>query len=316
MGSVTKVLDTVLDRTVLGGYSRWGYRLRRRQWPDGDPAAGALDGRVAVVTGANSGLGEAIAAGLSGLGATVVLAVRNRERGEQALARIRAEAPDADLVLAECDLSEPDSIRAFAATLERVDVLVHNAGVLPAERTETAGGHELTLATHVLGPLLLTELLRPALRVTGDARVILMSSGGMYAQRLAADDPEYRSSTYRGAAAYARTKRMQVELTPLLAERWAADGVSVHSMHPGWADTPGVAGSLPTFHRLTGPLLRTSAEGADTAVWLAATAPAPPSGRFWHDRRSRPRHVLPGTRPARADVHRLLGYCLDAIGTR
>ena len=124
-----------------------------------------------------------------------------------------------------------------------------------------------------------------------------MSSGGMYTQSLP-DRPTPNTATgrYRGAIAYARTKRIQVAFTPILARRWADQDVRVYSMHPGWADTPGVAAALPGFRMLTGPLLRTPEQGADTAVWLAATQPAPPTGRFWHDRRPRPEHYLPLTR--------------------
>ncbi|WP_370961603.1 SDR family NAD(P)-dependent oxidoreductase [Amycolatopsis sp. cg9] len=307
------LLDTLLDRTVVAGYSRLGYVLRRRAWAADDPAPDALRGRVALVTGASSGLGEATAAGLARLGAEVVLVVRDLERGERALGRVRALAPAAKVRTARCDVADFASVREFAAGEPRADVLVHNAGVLPPRREETGAGHEITLATHVLGPLLLTELLRPALRASADARVIWVSSGGMYTQPLAVDDPEYRTGRYRGATAYARTKRMQVELTPVLAERWRADGIAVHSTHPGWADTPGLAASLPSFRRLVGPALRRAAEGADTAVWLAATEPGPPPGRFWHDRQDRPAHLLPGTRPAAGDAERLLRYCLAAV---
>ena len=107
---------------------------------------------------------------------------------------------------------------------------------------------------------------------------------------------------------------MQVALTPILAERWAAQHISVYCMHPGWADTPGVAGALPVFRMLTGPLLRSPEEGADTAVWLAATTPAPPTGRFFHDRRPRPEHYLPFTRESDRDRQSLWRYCADAIG--
>jgi NAD(P)-dependent dehydrogenase (short-subunit alcohol dehydrogenase family) len=209
------------------------------------------------------------------------------------------------------------AVRDFASDLTsrvaRLDVLVHNAGLLPAGRAESVDGHEITLATHVLGPLLLTERLLPLLTDSADPRVILMSSGGMYTQPLPADDPEYRNGRYRGAIAYARTKRMQVAFTPVLARRWA--GIRVYSMHPGWADTPGVAASLPGFRRLTAPLLRTAEQGADTAIWLAATRPAPPTGRFWHDRRSRPQHYLLSTRRYGDDSReRLWRYCAQAIG--
>ncbi|WP_328647865.1 SDR family NAD(P)-dependent oxidoreductase [Amycolatopsis sp. NBC_00348] len=299
--------DVVLDRTAAG-YTRFGYLLRRPHWRPGDPAPGALQGKVALVTGAGSGLGQACATELARLGASVVMLVRDLDRGAPARDDVLAQVPGADVRLAHCDLSSLASVRACAAEHPRADVLIHNAGTLPRERSETEDGHELTLATHVLGPLLLTELLRPALR---DGRVIFMSSGGMYTQPLAADDPEYRTGTYRGAVAYARTKRMQVELTPVLARRW---GLAVHSCHPGWADTPGLTGSLPLFRRVTRPFLRTAAQGADTAVWLAATEPAPDAGRFWHDRRPRPEHLFPHTRPDDARVRKLLAYCLEATG--
>jgi NAD(P)-dependent dehydrogenase (short-subunit alcohol dehydrogenase family) len=136
----------------------------------------------------------------------------------------------------------------------------------------------------------------------------------MYAQRLPVDDPEYNRGEYKGAAAYARTKRMQVALVPLLAQRWAVDDISVYATHPGWADTPGVASSLPAFHRVTGPFLRDADQGADTTVWLAGTEPAPAGGLFWHDRRPRSPHLVPWTRHDTAAAQRLLTWCTEAAG--
>ncbi|MGW5440192.1 SDR family NAD(P)-dependent oxidoreductase [Nocardia asteroides] len=309
-------VDAFLDRTVVPGYSRLGIAVRRRSWPDDDPASGSMRGRRAVITGANSGIGFAVADGLAGLGATVVLAVRDAGRGADAADRLRERHPDATVTVVGCDVAEPDSVRHCAAELGEtpIDVLVHNAGVLTPERRETGTGHELTFATHVLGPLLLTELVRPLLAAARGARVVLMSSGGMYAQPLVVDDPEYRRGEYRGAAAYARTKRMQVALTPLLAAELAEDHIGVHAVHPGWVDTPGIADALPRFRGLTRPLLRTPAEGADTAVWLAATRNTVPSGRFWHDRKIRPEHLRPGTRYTEADVTALWRECRAVIG--
>jgi dehydrogenase/reductase SDR family member 12 len=314
------LIDTVLDRTVVLGYSRIGYRLRQHGWSRIDPPPDALRDRTAVVTGANSGIGKAIAAGLAALGGTVVMTVRDQERGEQARAEIAATQPNANLQVAVCDVTDLAAVRTLAAELtsrlSQLDVIVHNAGVLPATRTETDDGHEITLATHVLGPALLTEQLAPLLANSNDARVILMSSGGMYLQPLPADDPEYRDGHYRGATAYARTKRIQVALTRILADRWALQRISVYCMHPGWVDTPGVADALPGFRKLTSPILRSPAQGADTAVWLAATTPTPPTGRFWHDRRARAEHYLPCTRESDHDRQLLWRYCAQAIGIK
>src|SRR5512133_2522974 len=211
-------LDTALDRAVVPGYLRTGLALRRRlpTWP-ADPPPDALAGRVAVVTGATSGLGLATAAGLLRLGAEVRLVGRNDARGERVARDLRDRVPGARVHVDRCDVGDLDDVRRFAAALDadpgtgQLDVLVHNAGTMPPERTESPQGHELSMAVHLLGPVLMTELLRPRLR---DARVVLVTSGGMYGQRLRADDPELRSGEYSPTAAYARSKRAQVELLP------------------------------------------------------------------------------------------------------
>jgi dehydrogenase/reductase SDR family member 12 len=282
------LLDTALDRTLIG-YGRAGYALRRHGWP-ADPAPGALAGRVAAVTGARSGLGAATVAGLARLGARVHMVVRSREAAEPVRTQLARDLPGAELVLDECDVSSVAAVRAYGAAFAGpLHALVHNAGVLPERRETTAEGHELTFATHVLGPHALTEALLPALRAGAPSRVLWVTSGGMYTQPLRLDDLEYVRGEYRGMAAYARTKRMQVELAREWGERLAGQGVVVHSVHPGWADTPGLEDSLPRFRSLAKLLLRTPDEGADTIIWLAAAPQAGTStGRLWHDRRARP----------------------------
>lgn len=304
-----RAVDTLLDRTVIGGYTSVGYRIRQSWWPADDPAPASLAGRVALVTGGNSGMGAAMVERLAGLGAHVVLVARTRDRSEKVAAEIRGRVSGARIDVLTADLGDLDQIRTLAdevaALTDRLDVLVHNAGALPSERAETAQGHETTFAVHVLGPVLLTELLRPLLRTAGGARVILVSSGGMYTAGLHLDDLEYREGEYKGAVAYARTKRMQVELTPVLAARYADDGITVSVTHPGWADTPGVTGSLPGFNKVMGPWLRSADQASDTVVWLAATDADLPSGRFWHDRRIRPTVLVPGTGSTTDEVLRL-----------
>jgi dehydrogenase/reductase SDR family protein 12 len=318
---LTAALDTILDKTIVPGYSSLGPALRRHWWP-ADPDPQALVGRHVVVTGASSGLGRAAATGIARLGATVHLVGRTADRLRDAADIIRRDVPAADLLEEVCDVSDLDAVRAYAADLAaRVPVLhaiVHDAGVMPPERTETAQGHELALATHVIGPLLLTELLRANLAAADSPRVVVVSSGGMYSAPLDAsigDDVEYREGEYAGIRAYARTKRMQVSLTELLAGRYAGDGITAHSMHPGWADTPGITDSLPRFATLVKPVLRTAEQGADTIVWLTAAPEATAStGRFWSDRRRRPTYYLPGTTDDPAARRTVWGYVCDAAG--
>jgi dehydrogenase/reductase SDR family member 12 len=312
---LARLVDAGLDRTVAPGYSRIGYAVRRRLpgWPE-DPAPDALAGRHVVVTGASSGLGTQTADELAGLGAHVHLVVRDREKGRAVADRLARAHGDA-FTLWTCDLADltevADLADRLAAAGPPLAAVVHNAGALPAQRTTSPQGHELTMALHVLAPVLLTERLLPSLHGQR-TRVVLVTSGGMYAQRLRDDDPEYLSGEYSGTTAYARSKRVQVELLPLLQARWS--GVQVYATHPGWADTPGVLESLPRFHRVTGPLLRTPSEGADTTVWLAAVDPAPEGGTLWHDRRPRPFALTARTRSTPAQVDRIWSWVRGAAG--
>lgn len=319
--ALTSFLDSVLDKAIVPGYSSIGPAVRRRWWP-ADPDPQALVGRHVVVTGASSGLGRATALGLARLGATVHLVGRTAERLAESAAAIRRDLPDAVLLEEVCDVSDLDAMRAYAADLrERVPVLhaiVHDAGVMPPRRSVSAQGHELTLATHVIGPLLLTEELRPALAAADSPRVVIVSSGGMYSAPLDAsigDDVEYERGTYEGIRAYARTKRLQVTMAELLAGRYAGDGITVHSMHPGWADTPGVTESMPRFAKVVGPILRTADQGADTIVWLTASPSATAtSGRFWCDRSPRSTYYLPGRSDDPAVRRSVWAYVCDAAG--
>jgi NAD(P)-dependent dehydrogenase (short-subunit alcohol dehydrogenase family) len=293
LGEAAAAVDWLMDKSLVLGYTKIGPAVRRAWWP-ADPAPGALVGRHVLVTGASGGLGLATARGLARLGATVHLTGRDAGRLDTARASLLDREPLAEVVVHVADVSDLAATARFArdfmADVPRLHAVVHNAGVMPPQRSTTPEGHELTLATHVLGPHVLTQTLRPAL---ADGRVVVVTSGGAYGQRLDAADPEYTSGDYSGVTAYARTKRMQLVLTELWAGDLAAEGIRVNSMHPGWAATPGVTESLPRFAALTGPLLRDADQGADTAVWLVATTDATGTGGFWHDRRRRPTHYAP-----------------------
>jgi dehydrogenase/reductase SDR family protein 12 len=288
---LTGVIDAALDRSVVLGYTKIGSGLRSLWWP-ADPRPGALATKRVLVTGATSGIGEAMAKSFAELGATVYLLGRNAEKVKHSAGRIRGEVPGAMVFEETCDVSDLDAVRAWTDDFNgRVDALhglVHNAGAMPKERILTPQGHETQLACHVLGPQLITERLLTPLRDADGAQVVFVSSGGMYTAPLEVDDLESANGTYSGAKVYAKTKRMQVVLADAWAERLAATDVRVASMHPGWAATPGVAESLPTFQKVTGPLLRDAAGGADTAVWLVATRPLSHPPHFWHDRAQRP----------------------------
>jgi NAD(P)-dependent dehydrogenase (short-subunit alcohol dehydrogenase family)/carbon monoxide dehydrogenase subunit G len=313
------LLTDLQDRLIvpgLLGFTSLGYCWHRRGWK---PLAVSLRGRTAVVTGATSGLGRAAAEQLAALGARVVLVGRNPEKTEAARREIVEATGNDDVAVAVADLSLLADVRKLARHLlrtePRIHVLVNNAGALINERTVTAEGNETTLATNLLAPFLLTRLLLPRLERSAPARIVNVSSGGMYTTGLALDDLQFEKGTYNGSLAYARTKRALVILTELWAEELRDRNVVVHSMHPGWADTPGVATSLPAFHAVTRHFLRTADEGADTITWLAAAPEvAGVTGLFWLDREPHPTAVLPGTDASPDDRRRLQEALTELTG--
>jgi NAD(P)-dependent dehydrogenase (short-subunit alcohol dehydrogenase family) len=308
---VGRALSLLVDPFIVSSFDRTGFRIHSLAF-EADDLDVDLSDRRCLVTGANSGIGFETALALADLGAEVVMLCRSRERGEQAVQRVREQTGNPRVSLEVVDLSDLTSVREAAARLAGapVDVLVHNAGLLPEERTETRDGLELTFATHVVGPHLLTRLLRAELEKSPEGRVIWVSSGGMYTRRLNVDDPNWTERDYDGVTAYAETKRAQVVLAELWADKLAGSPVVVNAMHPGWADTPAVESSLPVFYRVTRNILRTPAEGADTVVWLAACPRArEASGRFFFDRRERRTHLLPFTRESDADRRALWRLC-------
>lgn len=304
------LVNAALDHLILPGmlgFTRFGYRWRQRSWR---PLAVSLRGRTVIVTGATAGLGRAAAGQLAELGARVVLVGRDAEKMEQTRQEIAAATGNPELAVEVADLSLLAQVSQLADRLlqrePQIHVLINNAAVLLNERTVTAEGLEQTLATNLLAPFLLTNRLLPRLKASAPARIINVSSGGMYMTGIDVDDLQYEQGDYDGSLAYARTKRGLVILTELWAEQLADQGVVVNAMHPGWAATPGVAKSLPGFYRFTRALLRTPAEGADTIVWLAAAPEAGQvTGQFWLDREPHTTAVLPGTRGARAQWEQL-----------
>jgi NAD(P)-dependent dehydrogenase (short-subunit alcohol dehydrogenase family) len=296
------LVDAVLEAPIAPSFTRLGLDLRRRMYHWRDLDSYDLSGRVVVVTGATSGLGRAAAEQLARDRATVIVVGRHPEKTATVVAELRRVTghPGVDAVIA--DLTDFDSVRRAASEIlgrhDRLDVLIHNAGALTSRRVDAPDGTEATIAGQVVGPFLLTCLLRERLVASAPARVITVSSGGMYAAASTVDGLQMEPGDYHGSKQYALAKRAQVTLNEMWAERIDRRSVVFHAMHPGWADTPGVEASLPTFRRIVGPLLRDAEGGADTMVWLAADDgdPLATTGGFWLDRRLRPIHRLPSTR--------------------
>ncbi|GLU16476.1 hypothetical protein SLE2022_329090 [Rubroshorea leprosula] len=259
----------------------------------------SIEGKNCMVTGANSGIGYATAEGLASRGATVYMVCRNKEKGEAALSKIQSSTGNSNVHLEVCDLSSVSEIKSFATRFSSKDVPVHvlinNAGLLEHKQIITSEGYELNFAVNVLGTYAITESMLPLLeKAAPDARVITVSSGGMYTTPLTNDlQVEFSDENFDGVEQYARNKRVQVALTEKWAEMYKNKGIEFFSMHPGWAETPGVAKSLPSFEKKFSGKLRTSEEGADTVIWLALQPKEKlVSGAFYFDRAEAPKHLM------------------------
>ncbi len=295
------LVDTLLEAPIVPSFTRIGYETRKRLEDWTDLSDYDLSGRTMVVTGATSGLGRAAAEQLARCGATLILVGRSADRNQGVVDEIILDTGNTKVSQVAADMGRHDEVRTLADRIlsdhDRLDVLIHNAGALTGERENAPDGTESTVAAQVVGPFLLTTLLLDRLIDSAPSRVLTMSSGGMYSSGLTVNNLEMPADDYSGTEQYSRAKRAQVTLNEMWAERFGGQGVHFHTLHPGWADTPGVDRSLPTFSKVAGPLLRTAEQGADTLVWLAADDEALTSnGSFWLDRRIRPIHKLRSTR--------------------
>ncbi|KAK9705154.1 hypothetical protein RND81_07G036800 [Saponaria officinalis] len=225
-----------------------------------------MDGKNCIFTGANSGIGFAAAEGLASRGASVYMVCRSKERGEPAVSKIQSNTRNQNVYLEVCDLSSVNEIKTFAEKLNSkeipVHVLVNNNGILENKRTLTPEGQnlchinlffvcffslELSFAVNVLGTYVMTQSMQPLLeKAAPDSRVITVASGGMYTAPLT-KDLQFSEEKFDGTMQYARNKRVLVALTEKWAEMYKDKGIGFYAMHPGWAETLGVAKNLPEF---------------------------------------------------------------------
>ena len=319
MKNASSLLDKLLDASVYYSFDESGYHRHSNSF---QALPTTLSGRHYVITGANSGIGFALAHSLVSKGAQISLICRHRGRGEQACARL-SKVAQAEPRLLIADLTDLSALDEVASQIDApIDALIHNAGFLPTSLSLSPQGYEMTVSAHLIGPMRLTARLKTQLEAGSRntltrPQVIFVSSGGMYTQRLRVvplKSPPPPPS-YDGVLAYAQTKRAQVELAAMMHHRWRSS-VRVHSMHPGWVATPGLERSLPRFYRWTQGRLRTSEQGADTLTWLCASNASCSFGddpHFWFDRRPRSPYLL-GKRPARAQLDALWTFACEAAG--
>ncbi|XP_019731253.1 dehydrogenase/reductase SDR family member 12 isoform X2 [Hippocampus comes] len=298
----------------LQEYTKSGYEAAAKTFVASDMDVN-LNGRSFLITGANSGLGKATAQEIASRGGTVHMVCRNKGRAEAAQKEIMELSKNQNVHIHIVDMSSARQVWEFAQSFSQrndLHVLINNAGCMVNQRELTEEGVEKNFATNTLGTYILTTAFLPALKKAKDPRVVTVSSGGMLTQKLNVDDLQFEKGAFDGTMAYAQNKRQQVILT----ERWATQHKDIHfsSMHPGWADTPAVQSSMPSFHAKMKNKLRTEAMGADTVVWLAVSEAAAkqPSGLFFQDRRAVATHLpLAWSKSTTEDQDKLLAALHD-----
>jgi len=237
-----------------------------------------MKGKICVVTGSNSGIGRETALALAGMGATVVMAVRNQERGQKARTEIVDKTGNKATDMMICDVSSKESIRNFVRTFtskyDRLDVLINNAGAVFFKRQTTVDGFERMLAVDYLGPFLLTHELLPLLKSSAPSRIVNVSSGLHKSGKVDLDDLQSEKS-YDGMNVYLNAKLMLLMFTYVLARRLEATGVTVNAVLPGFAATNlgKGGGSLrqSIAFKLVRPMQISAKRGAETSVYLASS---------------------------------------------
>lgn len=236
-----------------------------------------MKGKVCVVTGSNSGIGKETAKALARMGATVVMAVRSRERGESARAEIVEASGNEAVDVMVCDVSSKESIGHFVEEFEsrydRLDVLINNAGAVFSRRENSVDGFESTLAVNYLGPFRLTQEFLPLLRKSAPSRVVNTSSGMHKTGKIDLEDLQGKGK-FKGMEAYANTKLMVTTWTYELARRLEGTGVTANVVEPGFVATNLGRNSGSLFNAISFKLVRflqsTPEKGAETSVYAAS----------------------------------------------
>jgi NAD(P)-dependent dehydrogenase (short-subunit alcohol dehydrogenase family) len=236
-----------------------------------------LEGKVCVITGATSGIGQVAAEQLSQMGARLVLVARDRQRAEATMARLRAGAPAAAHRVHYADLSRMSEMTRVAAEIAaaepRVDLLVNNAGALFSARQLTEDGLEKHFAVNHVAYMVLAQGLSERLFAAAPARVVSTASGAHHGARLDLADLQ-TAKGYNGVLAYQRSKLYNIMWTRELARRWAGKGVTVNCFHPGFVATrygDNAGGLLSVAVRIAKLFAISPEKGARTLIYLATS---------------------------------------------
>lgn len=284
------VRNSFLDKTIFFSFDSSGFHRHRKINPNFQESLNQGGPKTGLITGGSSGIGEAAILELRDFGHRVLTCGRRQLEGKQDYFQL--------------DMSDWKQIDDFVEQMPELDFVGLNAGGMPESFSTNDAGIELQMASQLFGHFYLIKKLLTLKKLRPGARVVWMSSGGMYLKKLHFDSV-FSNPSYDKIETYANVKRAQVILADILSSKPLFSNIQVFSMHPGWVDTPGVQDSIPGFWKYTKNRLRSPKQGADTLVWLFLTQKKLDRGGFYFDRQKVSPHLFSFTKESQADREKL-----------
>ncbi|MFX0037256.1 MAG: SDR family oxidoreductase [Candidatus Hermodarchaeota archaeon] len=235
-----------------------------------------MEGKICMITGANSGIGKATAIGLAKLNARIIMVCRDKNRGEKAKEEIIIQTGNKNIDLLLCDLSSQEQIRKLVAEFkekyQNLHMLINNAGIMLKMRTLSVDGFEMNFAVHFLAPFLLTNLLLDVLKKSAPSRVINVASAAHKRAKIDLDDLQSENKKYRLFSVYGISKLAEVLFTYELSRRLEGTGVTANAVHPGVVNTNLGRDQSKFSQWFARKFFKSPEEGAQTSIYLASSS--------------------------------------------
>lgn len=285
--------NTILDMSIIYSFDKSGYLRHSKNFIEDIYFSKDTH---AMVTGGTSGIGLKTTEVLAKHGVKVTITGRNKEKG------LSASELSPNIHFLAWDMANWEDIPSIVQTLTPLDFIVLNAGGMPTNFTTNNKGIELQFASQLFGHYYLIKELKKQNKLQKGARIVWVSSGGMYLANVNVDKI-FNDPNYDKVATYANVKRAQVTLLPFFKQEFPEQ--IVVAMHPGWVATPGVSSAIPKFEEKMKDRLRTPFQGADTILWLLGTTSPLESGKFYFDRRQVKTHFFWFTKKSDSQIKEL-----------
>lgn len=275
------MINKLLDASIYYSFDKSGFNRHKKTFND---TYIFNKGSNALITGGTSGIGLAATLELSKQDVKVTITGRNLDKGN------KASSKDDNIEFVKLDMSCWEEIPDFVDKLLSLDYIVLNAGGMPSGFNQNNQGVESQFASQLFGHYYLIKELQKKNKLNIGAKIVWVTSGGMYLSKLNLEDITKVHSSYDKIATYANVKRAQVTLLPFFKNEFPDQNIT--AMHPGWVETPGVSEAIPKFDEKMKGRLRSPLEGADTILWLLGTKEKIESGKLYFDRKKVKSHFF------------------------